>query len=63
MKKTEYRVTDVAGPRPSVAGRRVRPGDTLKLSESEARFELSRGTIVAATEAPAAEKTSAKKGG
>lgn len=40
-----YHVTDVAGARPDIAGKRRRVGERIKLTDAEAQFELSRGTI------------------
>lgn len=46
--KKDFVVTDAAGPRPEVAGKRVTAGDTLTLSAVEAEYELSRGVIMEA---------------
>lgn len=67
--KTSYRVTDKGGPRPDIAGQRRKVGETIKLTESEARFELSRGMIEPTADAgekpaetqPAPEPTSRKR--
>lgn len=47
MQKTEYVVTDVAGTH--VAGRKVKAGERLLLTETEARYELDTGKIVKAS--------------
>lgn len=39
-----YTVTTTAGP--NIAGRHVKPGDVVSLTENEARYELLAGTIV-----------------
>jgi hypothetical protein len=44
METQDYTVTERAGPR--VAGRRVKPGDTLRLTATEAEYPLGEGTIV-----------------
>ena len=44
MDTSEYTVTDQAGPK--VAGRVAAAGDTLTLTEPEARAELTAGAIV-----------------
>ena len=67
--KTTYRVTDKGGPRPDIAGQRRKVGEEIKLTESEARFELSRGMIEpvgvavedAPTEASAPAATASRK--
>ena len=41
--RTSYIVTELAGPK--VAGRRVAHGDTIELTEAEARAELIAGVI------------------
>lgn len=51
MQIRSYTVTAAAGDR--VAGRRVRPGDTIELSENAARGELIAGAIVPTAETPA----------
>lgn len=40
-----YRVTDVQGPRPEIAGKRRKAGDVIVLNKSEAQFEVMRGTV------------------
>ncbi len=42
---TYYYVTDAGGPRPDIAGKRRKVGEHIRLTEAEAQFELSRGTI------------------
>ncbi|WP_341992316.1 hypothetical protein [Azorhizobium sp. AG788] len=51
LSKLSFVVTDAAGPK--VAGRVVKPGDTLLLTEFEARSELLAGVIRPATETEA----------
>lgn len=58
--KLEYQVTDAAGPRPDVYGRRRRVGDTIFMTPDEAVHEVSRGVVrlvgeTSADQAPAAE--------
>ena len=55
-----YEVTETAGPK--VAGRRVKPGDAIKLTALEARSELLMGNIRLAEAArkPAAKKAASK---
>ena len=56
-----YRVTDTAPPR--VNGLRVKPGETLMLSEAEALYERDLGHVEAATpEAEPADQTGAESG-
>lgn len=55
-KKTAYIVTDAAGARPDIAGSRRKVGETIRLTEAEARYELSRGVI----ELPKADKAEAQ---
>lgn len=43
MQKTDYIVTETAPPR--VAGRLVLPGDTVQLTDDEARLEVLNGSI------------------
>lgn len=59
MQKTDYVVTDSAGPR--VAGRLAASGDTIALSEQEARMEILNGAI-RLPDAPAAGTTGAPDG-
>lgn len=44
-KKKDYEVTDVAGNRPDIAGKRRKVGEIISLTDAEAEFELSRETI------------------
>ncbi|MGX5775547.1 hypothetical protein [Methylorubrum zatmanii] len=53
METNNYTVTDQAGPK--VAGRAVSAGDTLALTEPEARAELLSGAIVPEGKQPPAE--------
>jgi len=46
METKLYTVTDVQGSKPEVAGMRVRVGDDIALTDTQAEFELARGTIV-----------------
>ena len=49
----KWRVTELAGPR--VAGRRVKAGDVLDLTDEEALFEETMGTIARAEKAEKAK--------
>jgi hypothetical protein len=40
-----YYVTDAGGARPDIAGKRRRVGEAIRLTDTEAQFELSRGMI------------------
>lgn len=44
--KKSYVVQDKGGPRPDIAGTRRKVGETILLTESEARFEVSRGIVI-----------------
>lgn len=44
--KKEFVVQNLGDERPEVAGERRSVGETIKLTEKEAEFELSRGTIM-----------------
>lgn len=46
MEKKSYVVQDKGGPRPDIAGQRRKVGETILLTESEARFEVSRGMVI-----------------
>lgn len=68
--KKSYYVTDVQGPRPDIAGKRRKVDERIELTDSEAEFELSRGTIetnetrekrLAEKRQPAPAKAPAKK--
>jgi len=58
-----YRVTDAAGLRPEVAGRRRRVGDEIPLTFDQAEYEISRGVVAEVTvEAEAAPASKKAKG-
>lgn len=40
-----YYVTVAGGPRPDIAGKRRKVGESIRLTDAEAQFELSRGMI------------------
>lgn len=73
MSTKSYYVTNAGGPRPDIAGKRRRVDERIQLTDAEAQFELSRGTIEtnderearlarerAAAEQPPAPKAKAK---
>ena len=41
----KYRVTDVMGARPVIAGTRRKAGEEISLTKAEAEFEVLRGTV------------------
>ncbi|RWX72590.1 hypothetical protein [Mesorhizobium sp. M2A.F.Ca.ET.039.01.1.1] len=58
MDRKPYRVTDEAGP--WVAGRKVKPGAILELTDDQAAYEIARGQIVAHDPLKADEKAEEK---